>query len=195
MFAFSALLARMKFIGRWGLMRQLRNENLAEHTLETAMLVHLLAKIGVHIFKKKDICPEKLAVAALYHDACEILTGDMPTPVKYQNLQLKEEYKKLEAQATKRLCKTLPQELSPVFEGLINGMSLNEYEKKLLKACDKLSALIKCIEETQSSNMDFQSAKEAQLKILFDINLPEVDYFMEKMLPAFTKNLDQLAKL
>ncbi len=192
MYSFSALLARMKFINRWGLMRQLRNENLSEHSAETAQLAHMLGIIAVIEFNRKSVRPELLATTALYHDISEILTGDMPTPVKYQNSQLKAQYKKLEKDSVVRLCSLLPDNLSRYIEPIALQEVLSEYEKRLLKAADKLSALIKCIEENSGGNTDFKSALETQEKVLREMNLPEIDYFNKYMLNAYSKNLDEL---
>ncbi len=192
MYSFSALLARMKFINRWGLMRQLRNENLAEHSAETAQIAHMLAVIAVKEFNADDVNPEKLATAALYHDISEILTGDMPTPVKYQDEQLKARYKQLERESIVSLCSLLPASLSEYLEPIALQTELTPHEKTLLKTADKLSALAKCIEECSGGNVDFSSAKKAQEAVISNVNLPEVEYFCRLMLPEFSKNLDEL---
>ncbi len=192
MYSFSALVARMKFINRWGLMRQLRSENLAEHSAETAQIVHMLAVIAVREFNADDVRPERLATAALYHDISEILTGDMPTPVKYQDEQLKARYKQLEKESITNLCALLPDSVAQDISTIALQNDLTSHEKILLKAADKLSALAKCIEECSGGNSDFSSAKKSQEKALAEIDLPEVKYFCDCMLPEFSKNLDEL---
>ncbi len=192
MFSFSALVARMKYINRWGLMRQLRNENLAEHSAETAQIVHMLAIISVKEFARTDVRPEIVATSALYHDLSEILTGDMPTPVKYQNEELKRQYKRLEKEAVIQLCSLLPNNISEELMPIALQTKLTDREKMLLKAADKLTALTKCIEECNGGNVDFKSALKAQEQALTEMNLPEIEYFKEHMLPGYSKNLDEL---
>ncbi len=173
-------------------MRQYRSENLAEHTAETAQLAHMLGVIALREFSRTDVRPEMLATAALYHDISEILTGDMPTPVKYQDNELKAQYKRIELDSTRRLCALLPPSLQKYIEPIALESELSEYEKQLLKAADKLSALSKCIEECGGGNVDFSSAKVAQIKALNEMNLPEANYFIQNMLGEFSKNLDEL---
>ncbi len=190
-YPFSALLSRMRYIARWGLMRAARQENLAEHTAETAQLAHLLALLARDRFSA-PVSPERVAVAALYHDASEILTGDLPTPVKYNNEELKTAYKALEREAEERLAALAPPEVRDGLRGALCGDGLTEREKRILKAADKLSALIKCVEERQGGNLEFESAAQAQREYLAAMDLPEADYFMERMLPAYTRTLDEL---
>lgn len=191
-YTFSALISRMKYINRWGLMRSARTENLSEHTAETAFLAHMLCNINVNIFGG-SARGETVATAALYHDVSEILTGDMPTPVKYKDEQLKQAYKKTEADAARRIAQMLPPRLKESMQGYITGEILTEYEKKLLKAADRLSALIKCMEEENSGNREFKGAAEQQTASLREMRLPEADYFMEKMLPCYSYTLDELS--
>ena len=190
-YPFSALLSRMRYITRWGLMRAVRQENLAEHTAETAQLAHLLALLAQHRFGAQ-VEPQRVAVAALYHDAAEILTGDLPTPVKYSSELLKNAYKELERQAEERLTALAPPEIRRPLGRAVCGGDLNEREKKILNAADRLSALIKCIEERQSGNLEFASAEATQRAALAAMALPEADYFIETMLPAYTRTLDEL---
>ena len=190
-YPFSALLSRMRYINRWGLMRATRQENLAEHTAETAQLAHLLALLAAQRYDAQ-VDPQRVAVAALYHDAAEILTGDLPTPVKYSSALLKDAYKALERQAEQRLSALAPPEIQPQLASAICGGPLAEREKKILKAADRLSALIKCIEERQSGNLEFASAEAAQRAALAAMELPEVEYFIQTMLPAYTRTLDEL---
>ena len=190
-YPFSALLSRMRYITRWGLMRAARQENLAEHTAETAQLAHLLALIASRRFSAQ-VDPERVAVAALYHDAAEILTGDLPTPVKYSSELLKNAYKALERQAEQHLAALAPPELRAPLAEAISAAALSERERQILKAADRLSALIKCIEERQSGSLEFASAEAAQRAALAGMALPEADYFIETMLPAYTCTLDEL---
>lgn len=191
-YPFHALLSRMKYIARWGLMRSTRSESLSEHTTETAVLAHALAWIDCR-FYQGTARPDQVAAAALYHDASEILTGDMPTPVKYKNEELKKAYKKTEQEASLQLASLLPQELQGELTGYLTGDCLTPQEQKLLKAADRLSALIKCLEEEQSGNREFRGAKEQQAKALRKMQLPAADYFMEHMLPCYSMTLDELA--
>lgn len=191
-FPFSALLSRMKYIGRWGLMRSSRPENLAEHTAEAAILAHTLACIARDICGDTQIRPETVAVAALYHDAGEIMTGDMPTPVKYKNEELKRAYKKLEHESAERLVELLPQELHGTMGPEVTGDVLTPHEKAYLKAADRISALAKCLEEEASGNTEFASAKAQQIRLLQEMNLPAVNYFLQHMLPCYLQNLDEL---
>ena len=191
LYPFSALLSRMRYINRWGLMRATRQENLAEHTAETAQLAHLLALIAARQFEAQ-VAPERVAVAALYHDAAEILTGDLPTPVKYSSALLKDAYKALEREAEQQLAALAPPEIRAPLAEAIGAAALTERERQILKAADRLSALIKCVEERQSGNLEFASAEAAQREALAGMKLPEADYFIETMLPAYTRTLDEL---
>lgn len=190
-YPFSALLSRQKYIARWGLMRCTRTETLAEHTAETAQLAYLLGCIA-NAKAAAGVSPEKIAAAALFHDAGEILTGDLPTPVKYKNETLKTAYKALEKTAEDSLLAMLPAEVAEQMSPAVSGSSLKAREKKILKAADKLSALIKCVEERQSGNQEFARAEQAQRDALADMALPEADYFIREMLPLYEKTLDEL---
>lgn len=192
-FPFTAMLSRMKYIARWGLMRSNRTENLSEHTAETAQLAHVLALLAKEKFGKK-VRPNEIAVVALYHDASEIITGDLPTPVKYNNDQLKTAYKKLEREAELSFLPAMPSEIREAMQPVLTTELLTEEEYKLMKAADKLSALIKCLEEEESGNKEFVSAKAEQIRALQEMHLQEVDYFMECMLPAYSYTLDELMR-
>ncbi|MEG1104602.1 MAG: 5'-deoxynucleotidase [Oscillospiraceae bacterium] len=191
LYSFNALVSRMKYIARWGLMRSSRTETLCEHTADTAIVAHTLASVAKNVFGM-EVSPEKIAVAALYHDAPEILTGDMPTPVKYKNNALKNEYKALENEAANALCRLVPEEIKDDMQSYLLQTNLTPEEKKLLKAADRISALIKCIEEEQSGNREFVRAKEQQLTALVGMNSEVVQYFIEHMLPCYEYNLDEL---
>ena len=189
LYPFSALLARMKYITRWSLMHSTRAESLSEHTCDTALLAHLLCLIAKH-YTGTPCRPEAVAVAALYHDAGEILTGDMPTPIKYYNPGIREAYKAVEQVAEDKLLSMLPEDLRPAYEDALRPAD-PEIEQ-LVRAADKLSAHIKCIEELRAGNQEFASAAEQTRQALTDMHLPELDWFLEHCLDSFGKNLDQL---
>ena len=189
LYPFSALLARMKYITRWSLMHSTRAESLSEHTCDTALLAHLLCLIAKH-YTGTPCRPEAVAVAALYHDASEILTGDMPTPIKYYNPEIRNAYKVVEHVAGERLLDMLPQELRGSYESYVleNDQDLNP----IVKAADKLSAHIKCLEELKAGNQEFATASAQTLAALEDTGREEVRWFLENCLEPFTRNLDQL---
>jgi len=191
----SALLGRMKYITRWSLMRNGRPETLSEHTADTALLAHMLCLIAQNCTGTgAGLRPEVVATAALYHDAPEILTGDMPTPVKYKNDALRSAYKAVERESARVMASLLPDELRPQTEAYLTGAVLNDAERKVLKAADRLSAIIKCIEESQGGNREFEAAKEQQLAALHDLDCPEAEYFIQHMLPCYAQNLDELTR-
>ncbi len=192
-YPFSALLSRMKYITRWSLMRNGRAESLSEHTADAALLAHILCLIAQKCTGTgADIRPDTVAAAALYHDAPEILTGDMPTPVKYKNEALRTAYKALEHQSAAAMAGLLPEGLQPDALAYLTGSVLNDAERKLLKAADRLSALIKCTEELQGGNREFAAAYDQQLAALHAMGCPEAEYFIEHMLPCYAQNLDEL---
>lgn len=188
-YPFSAMLARMKYISRWGLMRSSRTESLCEHTADTALLAHTLALISVSIYGTQVRC-ETVCVAALYHDASEILTGDMPTPIKYDNPAIRNAYKDVEAVAEGKLLHMLPPELQGVY-GPILTQSDPEV-RQVVKAADKLSAYIKCVEELKAGNNEFRQAAGQTRKALEGYELPEVTYFLETFMDSFSLTLDEL---
>lgn len=188
--SFLALAFRMKYINRWGLMRNSRNENLTEHCAETAMIAHALAVIG-NRFYGRDYDAGRIALFALYHDISEIITGDLPTPVKYYNECILGSYREVEDNARCELLKKLPEELRQDYEDIITE-DCSETEKMLIKAADKLSALIKCAEEIKNGNSEFSKAHESCFSAVESCELPEVKYFMNNMLPAFYLTLDEL---
>lgn len=190
---FFAIISRMRYINRWGLMRSSIDENVQEHSHTVAVIAHALGLIAVEIFRK-DVSAEKLAVLALYHDAGEILTGDMPTPVKYLNPDIKKEYKAVERLAAEKLLSLVPEELRNSYELPLLGeyQDGKSYEFKLLKAADSLSAYIKCIEERKAGNLEFLSAEAQSLEKIRAMNLEEAEYFIDKFIPAFELNLDEL---
>lgn len=191
----SALLGRMKYITRWSLMRNGRPETLSEHTADTALLAHMLCLIAQNCTGTgAGLRPEVVATAALYHDAPEILTGDMPTPVKYKNDALRSAYKAVERESARVMASLLPDELRPQTEAYLTGAVLNDAERKVLKAADRLSAIIKCIEEGQGGNREFEAAREQQMAALHALGCPEAEYFIEHMLPCYAQNLDELTR-
>ena len=193
LYPFSALLARMKYITRWSLMHSTRAESLSEHTCDTALLAHMLCLIARR-YTGTPCRPKTVAVAALYHDAPEIITGDMPTPVKYANAALRDAYKALEAESVRSMTGLLPEELGEEISPFISGELLTVEEKRLLKAADRLSALIKCMEEQRSGNHEFDAAFAQQKVALEAMHCPEADWFMAHCLPCYTQNLDELTR-
>lgn len=190
---FFAMVNRMKLIDRWALMRNTSKENIAEHSHSVAVIAHALALIGNKKFGK-SYNAERAAVLALYHDTTEVITGDMPTPVKYYNDEIKNAYKSIEQTAGERLLSMLPDEFRedylPVFEVQEEDAEL----WKLVKAADKISALIKCIEETRMGNREFEIALKAQEKKIDCIDLQEVKYFKENFLSSYYLTLDEHTK-
>ena len=193
LYPFSALLARMKYITRWSLMHSTRAESLSEHTCDTALLAHMLCLIARR-YTGTPCRPKTVAVAALYHDAPEIITGDMPTPVKYASAALRDAYKALEAESVRSMTGLLPEELGEEISPFISGELLTAEEKRLLKAADRLSALIKCMEEQRSGNHEFDAAFAQQKVALEAMHCPEADWFMAHCLPCYTQNLDELTR-
>ena len=187
---FYALLGRMKYITRWGLMRNTFSENIQEHSHQVAVLAHALALIRRDILKLPTPDPDKCAVAALYHDASEILTGDMPTPIKYYNPDIKDAYKQVERIAGERLLGMLPEALRESYRNYV----LEDVGDMLpiVKAADKLSAYIKCLEEQKAGNTEFDSAEKATMASMRKMNLPELDWFIDNCLEPFKLNIDQL---
>lgn len=187
---FYALLSRMRYITRWGLMRNTFSENIQEHSHQVAVLAHALGLIRREILGLPGPDPEKCAVAALYHDASEILTGDLPTPIKYYNPSIKTAYKQVEKIAGEQLLDKLPPQLRKAYEGYV--LEEDEDVLPIVKAADKLSAYIKCVEEQKAGNTEFDSAARQTLAALEALDSPELNWFMENCLGAFSLNLDQL---
>lgn len=188
---FYAMISRMKYIERWSLMRNSRPENVSEHTLEVSILAHALAVIGNKRLKK-NLNGERAALIALFHDSTEIITGDMPTPIKYYNGNMQSAFKEIEDEAAKRLLQMLPEDFKEEYETLFFQKEEEVYLWKLVKAADKLSALIKCIQEEKAGNTEFASAKESISKAIEELGVEEVDIFMEEFLPSYYRNLDEL---
>lgn len=184
---FFAMLSRMKNINRWGLMRNVRNENLCEHSFETAVIAHALAEIANNRLGA-ELDADKIAVCALFHDTTEILTGDMPTPVKYYNDDIKKAYKQVEKTAEDKLLSLLPDYLKNSYSKVYETDSLTE---SYVKAADKLSALIKCIEELSMGNKEFESAKKSTEKSIKELNLEAADIFLKEFIPSYSLTLDE----
>lgn len=190
---FFAMMSRMKYISRWGLMNNTNTENISEHSLQTAMFAHLLTLIHNRDSENK-LNAERAAVLGMYHDATEIITGDMPTPVKYYNPDIISSYKKVEHIAGEKLVSMLPEEIRAEFSDIILLENKNDKELlKYIKAADKLSALVKCIEEMRMGNDEFKKAGEATETALKNMKMPEVDEFMERFLPSFSLTLDEIS--
>jgi 5'-deoxynucleotidase len=190
---FFAYISRMKFITRWALMRSTVQENIQEHSHMVAVLAHALGLIRREVFSR-DCDVNALAAAALYHDAAEILTGDMPTPIKYHSAEIKSAYDEVEQLAVERLLLSLPENLRPSYRALLTA-SDDPARYALVKAADKLAAYLKCVEERRAGSREFVSAEAAALQKLRGMQLPEVDYFLEHFAPAFEKDLDELGTL
>jgi len=186
---FFAYLSRMRFINRWALMRNSYTENIAEHSHQVAVLAHALAVIRNEYF---DGCVDvgAVAAAALYHDAPEILTGDMPTPIKYYNPAIRDAYKQVERVASDKLLGMLPEKLRPAYDALMNPA--DDEVELLVKAADKLSAWIKCIEEMKAGNLEFRAAAMQTERALDAYHLPEVEFFKEHFMPSFRLTLDEM---
>ena len=187
---FYALMGRMRNITRWSLMRNTFSENIQEHSHQVAMLAHGLALIRREILHLDGPDPDKCAVAALYHDASETLTGDMPTPIKYYNPEIRAAYKQVEHIASQRLVQMLPEQLQSFYEPVL--MESDKEIGIIVKAADKLSAYIKCIEEQKAGNTEFDTAAKQTWESMKAMRRPELDWFLDNCLGAFALNLDQL---
>ena len=190
MFKFFALLNRMKYIKRWSLMRSTADENIMEHSQQVAVITHALAVIKNKIFNG-NVDVLKAVMLAQYHEAGEVITGDLPTPIKYFNQEIQTAYKDLENLACDRLLKMLPDEIEQDFKQYIKP-DTTSYEYTLVKAADKLSAYIKCIEELKAGNTEFKKAKTTIEKEIKSKKLEEVDYFLQNFIPSFYLSLDEL---
>ena len=188
--AFFALMSRMRYIRRWGLMRNTFSENIQEHSHQVAVFAHALALIRRDVLKLEGPDPDRCAVAAIYHDASEILTGDLPTPIKYYNPEIRNAYKEVERIAGNRLLDMLPPELRPSYEHLV--LEDDEAVNPIVKAADKLSAYIKCVEEQKAGNTEFDSAAQQILEAMKEMERPELDWFLDNCLEAFSMTVDQL---
>ena len=189
---FFAYISRMRYIERWSLMRNSLPENIQEHSHMVAVLAHALGIIRREVFHKP--CePDKCAAAALYHDCSEILTGDLPTPIKYHSREIMDAYKQVEQIANEKLMNTLPPALRAAFAAYMNEE--DRELREIVKAADKLSAYIKCIEERKAGNNEFLSAEKQTRAKLEESELPELKYFLENFIPAFELTLDELGTI
>ena len=187
---FYAMLSRMKYINRWGLMRNTRNENLCEHSLEVAFVAHALGIINNEVYGG-NINAERLAILGMYHDVTEIITGDMPTPVKYYNPFIRNAYKEVEKVAGKQMLSGLSSEIRDRYESVLTETEEEKELWKYVKAADKISAYIKCLEERKTGTMDFADAEQTIYKAITDMHMDEVDYFMKEYIPAYMLTLDE----
>ena len=191
MHPFYAMLSRMKYINRWGLMRNTQTENLCEHSWDTAVIAHALAvlrntRFGGHVN------PERAATLALFHDVTEVITGDLPTPVKYYNAEIRRAYREVEDMAQRRLLSMLPGDLQPVYRPLVAQDDPRDAELlPLVKAADKLSAIIKCMEERSMGNQEFTQAEQTLRESLAALHIPEADWFAAQILPSYALTLDE----
>ena len=189
--SFFAMLARMKYVNRWGLMRNTIQESLSDHTMDVVIITHALVAIA-NVYFGRSLDESRAALLAAFHDAPEIITGDMPTPVKYYAPEVKKAYSLVEDAAVEKMLSSLPDELKTHYEKLLKADAPEDEPLiKYVKAADKISALIKCIEEEQMGNRDFSSAKESTERIIRNLNMPEVDFFMESFMQGYYKTLDE----
>lgn len=191
MYHFFSYMARMKHIKRWGLMRNTREENIQEHSLQTAMIAHALALIKNRIFGGK-VNAERVLALAVYHEAGEVITGDLATPIKYFNPEIKMAYKQIERVAEEKLVDMLPEALKADYESLILDRDAEAELYAIVKAADKICAYLKCVEELSAGNSEFEKAKNAIEKTIKEMDRPEVNYFMETFVPSFELTLDEL---
>lgn len=190
-FHFYAFLSRMKYINRWGLMRNTYTENIQEHSLQVAIIAHGLAVIRNTYFNG-EVNPERVAILAMFHDCNEIITGDMPTPIKYYNPQISKIYKDIEDISKEKIISMLPEEMADEYYSLFFKNPDDVECWKLVKAADRIAAYIKCIEEVKAGNNEFKKASDSILFSINEISLPEVQYFMDKFMPSFNLSLDEI---
>lgn len=190
-YPFFAMLSRLKYISRWALMRNTQLETLSDHSVQVAYIAHALALIGNRRLNK-NYNADRVAVLAIYHDTTEILTGDMPTPIKYKNEALRRAYKEVEREASVRLSDMLPQDLKKEYADILSPKNADAELMCLVKAADKLSALIKCLEEKRAGNAEFKTAEQENLKQIKSLGCKEAEIFMTEFLDAYSCNLDEL---
>jgi len=188
---FFAYMTRMKYIQRWGLMRNTQTENIQEHSLQVAMVAHMLAVLRNKLFDG-DVDPARIALLAIYHDCSEVITGDLATPIKYFNPEINKEFQKIESLAAERIFKMLPDDVAEEYKGFFFEQEDDEELHKIVKAADKLCAYLKCLEELQAGNNAFLKAERSIMAGLMKMNMPEVTYFVEKFTPSFSLTLDEL---
>lgn len=190
---FLAYLYRLQYIERWSLMRKTTGENVAEHSYHSALLAHLLASIASNVFGR-DVDPDKAAAYALFHDATEVFTGDIPTPVKHHNPELLGNFRQIETLAAERLLSTVPDELRDVYRPLLSREADSPELAKLVKAADVLDAYLKCVSEMSAGNREFATARRQMEDRLRGFDMPEVDWFLDRLAPSFGKTIDELSE-
>ena len=188
---FFAFISRMKYITRWGLMRNTQPENIQEHSLQVAVISHALAVIKNQYFHG-NVNADRAAVLGMYHDCNEIITGDMPTPIKYFNPEISQAYKNVEDVSKNKLLTMLPEELKPVYSSILFHEKNEDDSWSIVKAADRIAAYIKCLEEVKAGNREFKKASESIYRSIMEINSPEAVYFMEHFMPSFSLTLDEL---
>ena len=197
-YGFFAMLDRMQYIARWGLMRNSKTENIKEHSFDVAVIAQCLALMYNRNNTGEEslrVDPYKAACLGLYHDCTEILTGDLPTPIKYRNKEITKAYKEVESEAARTLVNLLPDELGDEYLSLLDPQFKGDegaVMKRLVKAADKIAAYIKCLREESSGNAEFSAAKKSTGKIISEMNMPEVEYFMEHFVPSYGYTLDRI---
>ena len=189
MYKFFAYLNRMKYINRWGLMHSAMNENIMEHSQQVAVVAHALATIS-NVYFGGNLDVNSITVKALFHETSEVLTGDLPTPIKYYNSDIRDAYKKLEKYSNDRLLKHLPSELAVEYDRIVSDV--DSVEHKFVKYADKICAYVKCIDEVKMSNSEFSKAEKTILEEIRAYNSREVDYFMDNFIEAYKLTLDEL---
>ncbi|CDG88376.1 putative alpha helix protein [Xenorhabdus bovienii str. feltiae Florida] len=189
---FFAQLSRLKLINRWPLMRNVRTENVSEHSLQVAFVAHALAVIKNRKFNGSTNA-ERIALLAMYHDASEVITGDLPTPIKYYNPQIAHEYKKIEKIAQHKLLAMLPSELQDDFRSILDDQLHTDEETAIVKQADALCAYLKCLEELSAGNAEFNQAKSRLEKTLAERHSEEMDYFLTVFVPSFSLSLDEIS--
>ncbi len=188
---FFAYLSKMRWIQRWGMKRNAVNENVMEHSYEVAVIAHALAVIRNEVFGG-NIDTGTVTITALFHDAAEVLTGDMPTPIKYHNKKIRDAYKEVELAAEGEMLKTLPKKLQPIYKNYLLSNTISDDVKSLVKAADLITSYLKCQAELQAGNQEFSQAIIDVEKRMDNFNSPELDYFREEFLPSFSLTLDEL---
>lgn len=190
---FLAYLYRLQYIERWSLMRSTTSENVAEHSYHVALIAHSLGTIAREIFKR-DVNPDEAVTYALFHDATEVFTGDIPTPVKHHNPRILANFREIEALAAERLITTVPEELQETYRPLLERKPVNPDIEQILKAADLLDAYLKCISEISAGNREFATARGQSEEKLRKMNMPEVEWFLQHLAPGFERTIDELSE-
>lgn len=190
---FLAYLYRLQYIERWSLMRNTTPENVAEHSYHVALIAHTLGTIAREIFKR-EVNPDEAVTYALFHDATEVFTGDIPTPVKHHNPQILANFREIEALAAERLLATVPDELKEIYRPLLDRKPVNPDIEQILKAADLLDAYLKCISEMSAGNREFATARRQSEEKLHNLNMPEVEWFLQHLAPSFERTIDELSE-